>query len=133
MAEAARNPGGSAVAGVGGGVGAQTRCHSFLGFPSLRDPPFQYPRSTGEETEAGHCWDSHPGFPGLRCGVWGGWWRFDEPETTGQRNAVETGVRSQWEIETQDSSIYQRRGFGVETHHQPNPRRRNANPTLGGI
>lgn len=50
MAEAARSPGGSAVAGVGGG--AQTRCHSFLGFPSLRDPPFQYPQSTSEETEA---------------------------------------------------------------------------------
>lgn len=60
MAEAVRNSGGSAVAGVR--WGAQRRCHSFLGFPSLRDPPFQYPQSTGEETEAGHCWDSHPGF-----------------------------------------------------------------------
>lgn len=45
----------------------------------------------------GHCWDSHLGsqVTGWVCigsGAWGGRWHFDEPETTGQGNAVERGV-----------------------------------------
>ena len=67
----------------------------------------------------------------VRTGVWGGGSVLMSLGPLGREMDWKEG--SQCGTETRGSSIYQRRRFGMETHHKSNRRRRTVHLTLGGI